>query len=60
MWPLVEVHSTGAAWGYFAILWSIIILGPMLLGFIINKVWWKPHFEKKMKQIDEEIQNMNA
>jgi len=55
MWPLVEVHSTAAAWGYFAILWIIIILGPMILSIIIDRVWWRKHYERKFMVIDQRI-----
>ncbi|MCR6544654.1 hypothetical protein [Dehalobacterium formicoaceticum] len=56
MWPLTEVHTTAAVWTGFFTLWAMVILGPIVIAGIINKVWWKGHFNLKVAEIEQEIQ----
>lgn len=60
MWPLVEVQTSAAAWGYFFIAWAVLILGPMLIAAIINAVWWKGHFEKKIMELERDLTNQTS
>lgn len=55
MWPLVEVHTTGAVWYYFFILWAIVIIGPCALFWIIDRVYYRNHCGIKFAEIDQEI-----
>jgi len=53
MWPSVAVTTVSAVWGWFWLLWLIVIVGPCVLAFIVYRLWYRPLLEREFKKIVE-------
>lgn len=51
MWPSVAVTTVSAVWGWFWLLWLIVIICPCIVAYIIYRVWYKPLLEREFQKI---------